>query len=92
MPVVLIERVPHLNVEEKLAGFVEVEKTIEKIRQRAFNLFEQRSGLPGFDWDDWLLAEHDVFGASSAELLENDKELKLRIAVPGFEPQDVTVA
>ncbi len=77
-------------MEEKPAGFVEVENTIEKIQQRAFNLFEQRGGLPGLDWDDWLLAEHDVFGASSAELLENDKELKLRIAIPGLEPKDVT--
>jgi HSP20 family molecular chaperone IbpA len=88
---VLIERVRHLNQEEKPLVFAEVEKTIEKIQPRAFNLFGQRGGLPGLDWYDWLLAEHDVLGTSSAELLESDKGFKLRIAAPGVEPKEVTV-
>jgi HSP20 family molecular chaperone IbpA len=88
---VLIERVRHLNQEEKPLVFAEVEKTIEKIQQRAFNLFGQRGGLPGLDWYDWLLAEHDMLGASSAELLESDEGFQLRIVVPGVEPKDVTV-
>jgi|KBSMisStandDraft_5_1062788.scaffolds.fasta_scaffold17916_5 HSP20 family molecular chaperone IbpA len=91
MSTVFVERVRQLNGEEKLPAFAEVEKTIEKIRQKAFNFFEQRGSLPGLEWDDWLLAEHAVLGPSSAELLENDKELKLRIAVPGVEPREVTV-
>ncbi len=91
MSTVSIERVRHLNPEEKPPVFAEVAKTIEKIQERAFNLFEQRGGLPGLDWYDWLLAEHDVLGASSAELLESDKQLKLKIAVPGVEPKDITV-
>jgi HSP20 family protein len=49
------------------------------------------AGLHGLDRYDWLLAEHDVLGPSSEELLESDKELKLKIAVPGVEPKDVTV-
>jgi HSP20 family molecular chaperone IbpA len=88
---VLIERVQQLGTEEKPPVFAQLEKTIEKIQQRAFSLFEQRGGLPGLDWDDWLLAEHDVLGASSAELRESNKELTLRIAVPGLESKDVTV-
>lgn len=91
MSTVSIERIRHLNPEEKPPVFAEVEKTIEKIQQRAFKLFEHRGGLPGLDWYDWLLAEHDVLGASSTELMETDKELKLKIAIPGVEPKDVTV-
>jgi|SRR5579864_2888051 len=91
MSTVLIERVRHSNPEQKPPAFAEVEKTIEKIQQRAFNLFGQRGRLPGLDLYDWLLAEHDVLGASSAELLESDKGFELRIAVPGVEPKDVTV-
>jgi len=91
MSTVSIERVRHLNPKEKPPAFAEVEKTVEKIQERAFNFFEHRGGLPGLDWYDWLLAEHDVLGASSAELLESDKELKLKIAVPGVEPKDITV-
>jgi HSP20 family molecular chaperone IbpA len=44
------------------------------------------------DWDDWLLAEHEVLGSASAEPLESDKELKLMVAVSGVESKDVTVA
>jgi HSP20 family protein len=92
MSSVLIEKVRDLNgLEGKPPVFNEVERTIEKIQQRAFSLFEQRGRLPGFEWDDWLLAEHAVLGASSAELLETAKELKLRIAVPGIESKDIKI-
>jgi HSP20 family protein len=92
MSSVSIERVRDLDgVKEKLPAFAELEKTIEKIQRRAFSLFEQRGESPGLEWDDWLLAEHDVLGASSAELHENAKELKLRVAVPGTESKDVKV-
>jgi HSP20 family molecular chaperone IbpA len=91
MSTVFIERVRDLNGAEKPPVFAQVDKTIEKIQRKAFSLFEQRGGLPGLDWDDWLLAEHSVLGASSAELLESDKELKLQIALPGVESKDVTV-
>jgi HSP20 family protein len=91
MSTVLIERVRHLNGKERPPVFAEVEKTIKKIQQRAFSLFEQRGELSGLDRDDWLLAEHEVLGSASAELVESDKELKLRVAVPGVDSRDVTV-
>src|SRR5579872_3171696 len=91
MSTVSIDRVRHLNAREKPQVFADVEKTIKKIQRRAFSLFEQRGELPGLDRADWLMAEHEVLGSASAELLENDKELKLRIAVPGVESKDVTV-
>jgi HSP20 family molecular chaperone IbpA len=91
MSTVLIKRVRRLNGGAKPPAFAEVEKTIEKIQRRAYNLFERRGGLPGLDRDDWLLAEREVLGSSSAELLESDKELKLMVAVPGVESGDVTV-
>lgn len=82
MSTVLIERVRHLEEGEKPPAFAEVEKTTEQIQQRAFSLFKQHGGLPGFDLDNWLLAEREVLGPSAAELVESDKELKLRVAVP----------
>ncbi len=91
MSTVSIERVRHLNQKEKPPVFAEVERTIDKIRQRAFSLFEKRDGPPGLDWEDWLLAEHEVLGTSLAELVESDKEWKLKVAVPGVESKDITV-
>lgn len=41
----------------------------ETIRQRAYDIFEQRGRQHGFDLDDWLRAEAEVlnrFGARSA--------------------------
>jgi HSP20 family protein len=91
MATVLIEKVRHLKGEKKPPAFAEVEKTTGQIRQRAFSLFTQHGGLPGFDLDNWLLAEREVLGPSAAELLESEKELKLRVAVPGAEARDLRV-
>ena len=91
MPTVSIERVRHLNQKEKPPVFAEVERTIDKIQQRAFSLFEKRGARPGLDREDWLLAEHEVLGTSLAELVESDKEWKLKVAVPGVESKDVIV-
>ena len=83
MSTVSIERVRHLNQKEKPTVFAEVERTIDKIQQRAFSLFEERGERPGLDREDWLLAEHEVHGPSLAELVESDKEWKLKVAVLG---------
>jgi hypothetical protein len=91
MSTVLIERVRPLKEGEKPPAFAEVEKTTAQIQQRAFSLFKQHGGLPGFDLDNWLLAEREVLGPSAAELVESDKELKLRVAVPGAEARDLRV-
>jgi hypothetical protein len=36
------------------------ETTVARIRQRAYELFEQRGGRPGDDLRDWLKAEHEI--------------------------------
>ena len=35
----------------------------EKIKQRAYELYEQRGKVHGFDVDDWLQAENEVLDA-----------------------------
>lgn len=35
----------------------------ERIRMRAYELFEQRGREQGHDMDDWLLAEEEIQGA-----------------------------
>jgi HSP20 family protein len=89
MATVLIERARHLK--EKPPAFAEVAKTTEQIQQRAFRLFTQHGGLPGFDLDNRLLAEREVLGPFAAELVESEKELRLRVAVPGADARDLRV-
>ena len=35
----------------------------ERIRQRSFELYEQRGRVDGFALDDWLQAEREILGA-----------------------------
>ena len=35
----------------------------ERIRQRAYQLYEQRGSVDGFALDDWLQAEGEILGA-----------------------------
>jgi DUF2934 family protein len=35
----------------------------ERIRQRAYELYEQRGRIKGFALDDWLRAEREILGA-----------------------------
>lgn len=87
--------VPVRKVEDNrsaLAPMLEgIKATYDKIRKRAFELFERRGGVPGFDLEDWLQAEHDLFWVPQAELTENEAEFKLKVGVPGFEPKDLDI-
>ena len=73
--------------------FVEdLEAMNEAIRQRAFSLFQSRNSLAGSDLDDWLQAEREVAWAPPAELIEKDHEIKARLALPGFDPDEIDVS
>lgn len=69
----------------------EMRATFEKIRKRAFELFERRGRLPGFDVEDWIQAEHDLFWVPPAELAETEAEFKIKAGVPGFEGKDLEI-
>ncbi len=44
------------NVVERLA----IEPTHEDIARRAYQLFEERGGEHGCDWEDWFQAEREL--------------------------------
>lgn len=64
---------------------------IDAIRNRAYDLFQHRNGSNGSDLDDWFQAERDVTWAP-AELVDEEKAFKARVALPGFEPKDIEVS
>lgn len=39
----------------------------EQIRQRAYQLYEERGRLDGNEMEDWLLAEEEVLGSEQAK-------------------------
>jgi HSP20 family protein len=69
----------------------ELEKLSDKIRQRAFEIFESRGGGDGFAIDDWAAAERDLFRIPESELVEQDGKFEAKLTAPGFEPAEIHV-
>lgn len=84
-----VARVPSVE-DRNLPIFDEFNEIAEKIRVRAFNLFANRGFSCGNDLEDWLLAEREICWPS-AELIEEDDEFEVKVALAGFEPKDISV-
>lgn len=63
----------------------------DTIRQRAFGLFQRRHNGNGSDLEDWLQAERDLIWSPPAELLDEEKDFRIRLALPGFDARDIDV-
>ena len=63
----------------------------EAIRQRAFGRFEERGTAGGSEMEDWLRAERDMVWVPASETLEDDKQFRLRLMVPGLEAKDLQI-
>jgi len=71
--------------------FEEIEKRLEGVRQRAFELFQNRGREIGHALDDWLKAEHEVLGWPAAEMTEIDGKYEVDLTLPGFDAKQVQV-
>jgi HSP20 family protein len=74
-----------------LSLFQSIENLFDQVQRRAFDLFEQRGGVPGRDLEDWLRAEHELLFEPAAELIEENKQFRMRIAVPGLEAKELEI-
>jgi len=63
----------------------------ETIRQRAFGLFAERGTTQGSELEDWLRAECELVWVPASETLEDDKQFRLRLIVPGLEAKDLQI-
>jgi HSP20 family molecular chaperone IbpA len=77
--------------DRALPIFEQVEKLTGRIEQRAYELFTNRGFAPGNALGDWLAAEREICWPA-AELSEREQEFVLSVALPGFEPGQVSVA
>ena len=76
--------------DRTLPIFAEFEELMNRIRERAYKRFCDRGFSVGNDLDDWLLAEREICWPA-AELDEDDDEFELKVAMAGFEPDEITV-
>lgn len=83
------------KVNENGTGFRslmdETSALAERIRNRAFEMFQRRNRTDGFALDDWFKAERDLLFAPEADLVEKDGVYDLRVSVPGFDEKDLKI-
>jgi len=70
----------------------EVQEFSEKIRRKAFELFERGGRADGRDLDHWLEAEKELLGLGSFDLVDKGKEFEQHVALPGFDAKEIEVA
>ena len=90
MPQVAVQKI-HPNEIESSSLREKVNALSDRIRQRAYELFESRGRGDGSALNDWLQAENDLVLIPKSDLIEKDGQFQLRIAVPGFDPKDIEV-
>lgn len=76
--------------DRTLPVFAEFDKIAERIRNRAYELFTRHGFGAGNDVEDWLEAEREVCWPAT-ELLEDDDTFELKVALAGFDADDITV-
>lgn len=80
-----------LNPEDRsLPIFDEFNEIAERIRVRAYSLSKAHGPDAGRDLDDWLAAEREICWPS-AELIEDEGHFEVKIALAGFDVDDITV-
>jgi HSP20 family molecular chaperone IbpA len=77
--------------DRALPIFEQVENLMGRIQRRAYELFADRDFAPGSALEDWLAAEREICWPA-AELSEREQDFVLNVALPGFEPGQVSVA
>jgi len=86
---VTVEKVNESRVESP-SLIQKLESIAERIRRRAYEIFEHR-GTDGSALDDWLQAERDLTLKPQSELIEKDTKYEVRIAAPGFQASEASV-
>ena len=86
---VTVNKVPNQR-DRSLPIFDELAELGERIRERAYELFRERGSDDGRAVDDWLTAEREICWPA-AELDEDDDEFELKVALAGFDPDDISV-
>jgi len=76
---------------DALSLFESLNELEEAIRQRAFGLFSERGTAHGGEMEDWLRAERELVWVPQSEAMEDDKQFRLRLIVPGLEAQDLQI-
>jgi len=90
MSTVAVQKV-HSDVMQSHPIIEDLKTLKERVRQRAFQLFERCGRRDGSALGDWLEAETDLLLIPGSDLIEADDRFELEVALPGFEAEDIEV-
>lgn len=69
----------------------ETDKMEQRVRQRAYELFQARGGRDGAHLDDWVDAERELIWKPCIEIREKGGQLSIDVELPGIQPRDLDV-
>ena len=90
MPDVSVQKVQKPETAPSL--FESIETMFDDVRRRAFELFQRRGAMDGWDLDDWFRAEHDLILTPKSELVETEKEFEMKVEVPAIEAKELQIS
>jgi len=68
-----------------------MDRLLEKVRVRAYELFEQRGRENGHALDDWLTAEHELGVVCVDDVEETDKEFRVHVVCADLTADELVV-
>ena len=80
-----------LSIRRTKSIFEEIDRMHDRVMNRAYEIFSGNGGLFGRATDDWLQAERELVWQPAIELEENDNQLRLQLAAPGVDPNDIDI-
>jgi HSP20 family molecular chaperone IbpA len=85
--------IEHLKPQSESATrlMTELNNLGDRIRSRAFELFEGRGGEHGSDLSDWLQAEREIRFPAPIEVSQETGIRRFRISIPDFNKKDLQV-
>jgi len=72
--------------------FESIGAMFDDVRGRAFELFQRRGAIDGWDLDDWFRAERGLVWMPNSELVETDKGFEMKVEVPGLKAKDIRIS
>src|ERR1051325_11497719 len=69
----------------------DIDKLMNQVRERAYQIFDGRGRGDGHDWDDWFQAETELLKPVPLEITEKGNMLNIRADVPGFNENELEV-
>lgn len=68
-----------------------IQGLMERVRERAYEIFANRGAQDGHDLDDWFKAEEEILMPFPCEVAADEKAMTVHLKVPGFEAAELTV-